>query len=129
MSLAETLLGKEKAEQRRDVLSQLEADVERTGSPRAKSLLRRFLEFEAKIGQTVLEKGGELARQEVQRIREEKARERASQTGRSEQYPVGSIFAPLLQEERPTPRRRAKKLTRARIDNLIRELEELRAVV
>jgi len=145
--LSEILLGKEKAQERDDTLLQLESSIERSGDSKAKGLFQKLLDLELKMGKAIISQGAGFVKEEKARL--EKEREMARQIGEPKKYApesrvysepifrsedeneVGSVFAPLFGggEDEEMPLKIKKKKAKARLDNIIRELQQLRRVV
>lgn len=122
--VAEILLGKEKARERQDVLSQLEKSIERGDRPKAISALKKFFEFERQLGKAV-RAGGERFLEAERKIGEEMIeRERViRREPREEEEVTPSVFEPLIREKEKKAR------AKTRVDVIIRELEELKRVI
>lgn len=130
--VAEILLGKEKAQERQDTLSQLESSIEKGDRPKAKTFLKKLLNFEAQLGKSVVSGGMkfyEAEKAKVERERAERARSPYQtapvypQVETSEEPAFGSVFSPLTREKDQ------KAQSRMRVDSIIRELEDLKRVI
>ncbi len=122
--ITEILLGREKAKERQDVLSQLESSIEKGDRPKAVSALRKFLEIERQIGRATLtgmERFMETEKKLGKEIIEEKVRPRDEDEVMPDTTP--SVFEPLVREKEK------KERAKTRVDVIIRELEELKRVI
>lgn len=131
--MAEILLGKEKAMERQDTLSQLEKSIEKGNRPKAQTFLKKLLAFEAQLGKAVVSSSAKFIEAERARVEKERAeRKRIGDTlDRAERdvrepdapYQPTGVFAPLTREKDELMHKRA------RVDSIIRELEDLKTVI
>lgn len=101
--------------EREDILAELEKSIERGDRKAARSLLRRFIESERALGRFALG-AGEKIRELGEEIEEGKKEEE-------------SVFAPLMKKKKPERPVETYTPAVAKIDNIIRQLEQLKTVV